>query len=152
MSLRKWVLQGLQSRPLQMFVLQNYAVQNTEQWLWVIVVGCCCFTVIFVKGRLTVRIFLCLHFSKLYERFPREVNCGLLQVISPPKKFYPSFEHPQATLRDPPERVRWRSKEVVDAAYLMFYCRNMANYYVMLEDDILAMQGWVLCSFSGYWF
>jgi len=69
------------------------------------------------------------------------VNCGLLQVISPPKNFYPSFERPQATLGDPPERVRWRSKGVVDAAHLMFHCRNMANYYVMLEDDILAMQG-----------
>jgi len=69
------------------------------------------------------------------------VNCGLLQVISPPKNFYPSFDHLQATLGDPPERQRWRSKEVVDAAYLMFHCRHMGNYYVMLEDDIIAMQG-----------
>jgi len=103
---------------------------------------CCCFSCNFlVKARLTVRIFLRLDFRNLHERFPREVNCGLLQVISPPKNFYPSFVHLPTSLGDPPERQRWRSKEVVDAAYLMFHCRNMAHYYVMLEDDVLAMQG-----------
>lgn len=84
----------------------------------------------------------CVHFCrKLYDKFPFEINCGLLQVIIPPVDFYPAFNTLPSTLGDPVERVKWRSKEVVDAAYLMFVCRNKAKYYLMLEDDVSALRG-----------
>nr|XP_002120950.2 alpha-1,3-mannosyl-glycoprotein 4-beta-N-acetylglucosaminyltransferase A-like [Ciona intestinalis] len=80
--------------------------------------------------------------GEVYNTFTREVDTGLLQVISPPTHLYPSFNLPQ-TLGDPSERVQWRSKEVFDAAYLMFVCRNKADYYLMLEDDVIAVKGFV---------
>ncbi|CAK8689228.1 unnamed protein product [Clavelina lepadiformis] len=81
--------------------------------------------------------------SKIYSEFTREVDCGLLQIISPPKNFYPSFERLPQTLGDPTNRLQWRSKEVVDAAFLMFYCHNKAQYYLMLEDDVTAAKGFI---------
>nr|CAB3263806.1 alpha-1,3-mannosyl-glycoprotein 4-beta-N-acetylglucosaminyltransferase A-like [Phallusia mammillata] len=81
--------------------------------------------------------------KKIYENFPYEVNSGLIQVITPPVNFYPEFDVLPRTLGDPQDRVKWRSKEVLDAAYLMFVCRNKAKYYLMLEDDITALKGYI---------
>lgn len=35
------------------------------------------------------------------------------------------------------ERVKWRSKQNLDFAYLMMYCKEKAIYYTQLEDDII---------------
>lgn len=81
-------------------------------------------------------------FRRLYENFTREFESGLIQVIGPPDDFYPNFDNVEQTLGDPANRVKWRSKEVVDAALLMFLCRHKAEYYVMVEDDIIAAKGY----------
>lgn len=44
----------------------------------------------------------------------------------------------RSTLGDPLERVRWRSKQNLDFAFLMSYCQPKGTFYVQLEDDILA--------------
>lgn len=41
------------------------------------------------------------------------------------------------TLGDTMERVRWRSKQNLDFAYLMMYCASKGIYYVQIEDDII---------------
>ena len=80
--------------------------------------------------------------KNLFSSFTRQVNNGLLQVISPDPLVYPDFNSLPPSLGDPQNRVTWRSKEVYDAAYLMYYCRNKADYYLMLEDDVLASKGY----------
>lgn len=76
-------------------------------------------------------------------RFGPYVDCGLIEVLSPPASYYPNLEHLRKTLNDPPERVKWRSKQNLDFAFLMAYAQPKATFYVQLEDDILAKHGFV---------
>lgn len=62
----------------------------------------------------------------------------MIDIISPPASFYPDFEKLRLTLSDPLERVRWRSKQCLDFAFLMMYSYPKGIFYVQLEDDILA--------------
>ena len=38
---------------------------------------------------------------------------------------------------DSPERVKWRSKQNLDYAFLMMYAQSRGRFYVQLEDDIV---------------
>ncbi|XP_066259965.1 alpha-1,3-mannosyl-glycoprotein 4-beta-N-acetylglucosaminyltransferase B isoform X1 [Euwallacea similis] len=71
-------------------------------------------------------------------RFPTYVEAGLIEVVSPSSSYYPDFDKLRLTLGDSPERVRWRSKQNLDFAYLMSYAQPKGTFYVQLEDDILA--------------
>jgi len=61
----------------------------------------------------------------------------LLEIIAPPAEFYPDLNNLRQTLGDPAYRIQWRSKQNLDFAYLMMYCRQRSTYYVQLEDDVL---------------
>ena len=74
-------------------------------------------------------------------RFPEEVKSGLVDIISPAAEFYPPREAVRRTLDDPLERVQWRTKQNLDFAYLMMYCRPRGVFYVQLEDDIMNKPG-----------
>lgn len=41
------------------------------------------------------------------------------------------------------ERVRWRSKQSLDFAFLMMYAYRRGMFYVQLEDDILAKKNYL---------
>ena len=88
-----------------------------------------------------------LFIREIYRNFTRQVDNGLLQVISPNKSAYPDFKNLRQTFGDPMERVQWRSKEVFDAAYLMLYCLRRADYYLMMEDDVISARGSVGTSY-----
>nr|CAD7265883.1 unnamed protein product [Timema shepardi] len=77
------------------------------------------------------------------HRFQPQVESGLIEVISPPVSYYPDMESLQQTLGDPPERVRWRTKQNLDFAFLMMYAQPKATFYVQLEDDILAKKNFI---------
>lgn len=47
------------------------------------------------------------------------------------------------TLGDPPERVKWRTKQNLDFAFLMMYAQPRGTFYVQLEDDILAKKNFI---------
>lgn len=70
------------------------------------------------------------------EKFKKEVNSGLIEVIKPDKAFYPKLASLPLLWKDKPDRVKWRSKQCVDYALLFAYCHNLGNYYLQLEDDI----------------
>mmetsp|Transcript_73271 Transcript_73271/g.85113 ORF Transcript_73271/g.85113 Transcript_73271/m.85113 type:complete len:520 (-) Transcript_73271:59-1618(-) len=76
-------------------------------------------------------------------QFANEIETGMLEIIELP--------HPHPQLKNPEElhqrwgddlsRVQWRSKQVLDVAYLMDYCANHSmqySYFLMMEDDIIA--------------
>ena len=75
--------------------------------------------------------------NELESQFGEHIDSGLLEIISPPASYYPNMSALRKTLGDPIERVKWRSKQNLDFAYLMMYCQPKATYYVQLEDDIL---------------
>jgi len=76
-------------------------------------------------------------------RFAEQVESGLLEVVSPPAAYYPHMHSLRPTLGDPPERVRWRSKQNLDFAFLMMYAQPKGTFYVQLEDDILAKKNFI---------
>lgn len=70
--------------------------------------------------------------------FQKQIEQGLLEIISPPETFYPDFTELKLTFGDDMERVHWRSKQNLDYAFLMMYAKQRgSSYYVQLEDDIL---------------
>ncbi|XP_076262886.1 alpha-1,3-mannosyl-glycoprotein 4-beta-N-acetylglucosaminyltransferase a [Rhynchophorus ferrugineus] len=76
-------------------------------------------------------------------RHPIHVESGLIEVIAPSHSYYPNLDKLRITLGDSRERVRWRSKQNLDFAFLMSYCQSKGTFYVQLEDDILAVPRYV---------
>ena len=64
---------------------------------------------------------------------------GNIEVVCPQPTLYPSLEDLPITLGDPEDRVKWRSKQNLDFAFLMWYASQKGDYYVQLEDDIIAV-------------
>ena len=75
--------------------------------------------------------------------FPKHVESGLIEVISPSAEFYPNLDDIPLTYGDTPERVKWRTKQNLDFSFLMLYARTRGIYYVQLEDDVLAKPGYL---------
>ncbi|XP_069487276.1 alpha-1,3-mannosyl-glycoprotein 4-beta-N-acetylglucosaminyltransferase-like protein MGAT4D isoform X2 [Ambystoma mexicanum] len=72
------------------------------------------------------------------QRFPNEIQSGLLEVIAPPVGYYPDFSTIKETFGDSKERVRWRTKQNLDYSFLMLYAQPKGVFYLQLEDDIIA--------------
>uniref|UniRef100_A0A671N0M2 Alpha-1,3-mannosyl-glycoprotein 4-beta-N-acetylglucosaminyltransferase B-like n=1 Tax=Sinocyclocheilus anshuiensis TaxID=1608454 RepID=A0A671N0M2_9TELE len=70
-----------------------------------------------------------------------QANAGVIEVISPSPHYYPDLSNLKETFGDPKERVRWRTKQNLDYSFLMLYAQSKGTYYVQLEDDIIAKQG-----------
>ncbi|NXC99883.1 MGT4B acetylglucosaminyltransferase, partial [Certhia familiaris] len=81
---------------------------------------------------------LCVYSDNSLPRFPREVQSGVLEVISPPASYYPDLSNLKKTLGDSEDRVRWRTKQNLDYSFLMLYAQPKGTFYLQLEDDILA--------------
>jgi hypothetical protein len=83
------------------------------------------------------------------ERFATEIQSGLLEIVERPDgdKPYPQLRDPSnLTVRwgDDQRRIAWRSKQVLDVAFLMEYAYEHAaqhQYFLMMEDDIVASPG-----------
>ncbi|KAJ9446563.1 hypothetical protein DIPPA_27893 [Diplonema papillatum] len=81
------------------------------------------------------------------EAFSREIEDGLLEIRSNPLAAgHAQLRDPsKLTLRwgDKPDRVQWRSKQVLDVSMLIEHCMQYEEYgyFLMLEDDIEAAAG-----------
>uniref|UniRef100_T1P853 N-Acetylglucosaminyltransferase-4 (GnT-4) conserved region n=1 Tax=Musca domestica TaxID=7370 RepID=T1P853_MUSDO len=75
--------------------------------------------------------------------FEPYLECGLIEIIAPSPSYYPNFDKLRITLNDSLERVKWRSKQNLDFAYLMAYAQTKGTFYVQLEDDILAKRHFI---------
>ena len=76
--------------------------------------------------------------TDITKRFPSEVESGLIQCIIAPQEYYPSMKNLPRFYNDSKERVLWRSKQALDYSFLYFHCADMAQYFMQLEDDVLA--------------
>ena len=82
--------------------------------------------------------------AELEGEFSEFIDSGLLEIISPSAAYYPDFNSSlKQTLGDPMDRVKWRTKQNLDFAYLMMYCQSRGVYYVQLEDDIITEPGFL---------
>lgn len=65
------------------------------------------------------------HIAKTIEvAFEPYLECGLIEIIAPSPSYYPNFDKLRITLNDSLERVKWRSKQNLDFAYLMAYAQT----------------------------
>ncbi|XP_075044562.1 alpha-1,3-mannosyl-glycoprotein 4-beta-N-acetylglucosaminyltransferase C-like [Mixophyes fleayi] len=70
------------------------------------------------------------------KHFPSEIAAGQLIVISSYLNAYPPLDGLKRNFNDQPNRVKFRSKQNVDYAFLVNFCANLSQYYLMLEDDV----------------
>ena len=47
------------------------------------------------------------------------------------------------TFNDSLSRVHWRTKQNIDYAYLFSYSRNLSQFYMQIEDDVLAVDNFI---------
>lgn len=69
--------------------------------------------------------------------FKSELDSGLLDVIVPPAEFYPDLAHlmrHDKVFNDSAERVKWRTKQNYDFAYLMAYAQKRGKYYLQVNS------------------
>uniref|UniRef100_A0A3Q4GIQ3 Zgc:154054 n=1 Tax=Neolamprologus brichardi TaxID=32507 RepID=A0A3Q4GIQ3_NEOBR len=78
----------------------------------------------------------------IMKNFPKEVQSGLLEVVSPSQYYYPDFASLKETFGDSKERVKWRTKQNLDFSFLMLYAQDKGTFYVQLEDDVVAKSGY----------
>ncbi|KAI9581475.1 alpha-1,3-mannosyl-glycoprotein 4-beta-N-acetylglucosaminyltransferase A [Glossina fuscipes] len=81
--------------------------------------------------------------KQIESAFEYHLENGLIDVVAPAPSYYPDFNRLHATLNDSLERVKWRSKQNLDFAYLMAYAQTKGTFYVQLEDDILAKRNFL---------
>uniref|UniRef100_A0A3B3X8E9 Mgat4 family member C n=2 Tax=Poecilia mexicana TaxID=48701 RepID=A0A3B3X8E9_9TELE len=74
--------------------------------------------------------------QEITRKFAHHIIAGRLLVIQAPEEFYPSLDGLKRNYNDPEDRVRFRSKQNVDYAFLLNFCTNLSHFYMMLEDDV----------------
>ncbi|XP_068718491.1 alpha-1,6-mannosyl-glycoprotein 4-beta-N-acetylglucosaminyltransferase-like isoform X2 [Montipora capricornis] len=74
---------------------------------------------------------------EISDQFKTHIDQGLLYVIYAPQEFYPPLSDLRTKFGDTQQRVAWRSKLVIDFAFIMCYCRGLSQYYLHLEDDLI---------------
>nr|XP_056701213.1 alpha-1,6-mannosyl-glycoprotein 4-beta-N-acetylglucosaminyltransferase-like [Euleptes europaea] len=74
--------------------------------------------------------------TNIAKRFAHQILLGRLLVIHAPHEYYPSLQGLKQNFNDATERVKFRSKQNVDYAYLMNFAANLSTYYLMIEDDV----------------
>ncbi|OWF52377.1 alpha-1,3-mannosyl-glycoprotein 4-beta-N-acetylglucosaminyltransferase C-like [Mizuhopecten yessoensis] len=105
------------------------------------------------KSRITVVIFVAdfnetwnLEMAnKLYTNFKDYFDEGMLQVVTAPMSIYPDFkiQTVKGEHQDNARRTLWRSKQNLDFAFVMLYSKNISEYYIQLEDDVVCAQHFV---------
>ncbi|XP_061188509.1 alpha-1,3-mannosyl-glycoprotein 4-beta-N-acetylglucosaminyltransferase C-like [Saccostrea echinata] len=77
---------------------------------------------------------------RISETFSKYIKTGFLQVIHSPLDIYPELDKKfNANFNDDSkDRTIWRSKQNIDFAYLMWYSRRFSQFYLQLEDDVVA--------------
>jgi len=83
--------------------------------------------------------------GKLQEQYKDLIAAGQFHALHAKEEFYPPLDicPPTCNYKDNARRVRWRSKQNIDYAFLMYYAASLAPYYLQLEDDINFAHNWV---------
>ena len=74
------------------------------------------------------------HIQKFYQKY---LDSGFMQIMQASKDAYPPLEDLKHNYNDPDTRVKWRSKQVVDFAFMFWHGRRLSEYYIQIEDDIV---------------
>ncbi len=58
-------------------------------------------------------------------------------ILQVSQSAYPPLTGLKRNYNDAETRVRWRSKQVADFAFMFYYGRTLSEYYVQIEDDVI---------------
>lgn len=81
--------------------------------------------------------------NRIYDKFPKQCQDGFIHVIRTYKNVYPNFKTVKRTFKDSQPRLEWRAKQNWDFGSLMLYSRNISEYYIQLEDDVIAARNFL---------
>jgi len=89
--------------------------------------------------------------KEVAQTYRAEIKEGLIKIITNPdpvKGHLQLVDRSKLTLRwqDSVDRVLWRSKQVLDVAFLLEECSKVAtpeSYFLMIEDDVIAANNFV---------
>ncbi len=87
------------------------------------------------------RMFIKQYIQATYSQF---LATGFVQVIEIPPGAYPPLVGLKRNFGDSDIRVTWRSKQAIDFSFLFYYSRNISDYYIQLEDDVVAAPAYFL--------
>ena len=76
--------------------------------------------------------------KEIQRNYQEQLDTGFFLIITVDKGFYPELRELKQNFDDSKERVTWRSKQVVDYVFLMLYSHGASDYYLQLEDDVIA--------------
>ncbi|CAH1256767.1 MGAT4C [Branchiostoma lanceolatum] len=80
---------------------------------------------------------------EIYRNYSQHLENGFMQVVQAPISFYPQLEGLKQNFNDAKDRVKWRSKQCVDYAFLFSYCRDLSEFYLQLEDDVVSSENYL---------
>ena len=76
--------------------------------------------------------------AEILKSFGKYIDQGLVTVIEAYPEYYPPLQNLKKKYGDSNTRTTWRSKENVDATFVMCYCKDLSQYYIHLEDDLIS--------------
>lgn len=76
--------------------------------------------------------------DEIKEELKEHIESGLLEIVAPPDSFYPDMNKLPETLGDNLQRVKWRTKQTLDFAYLMMYAQSRGTFYVQVSGTMNA--------------
>ncbi len=75
------------------------------------------------------------HIMQNYQYY---IESGFIQLMEVNKRAYPPLLNLKQNYGDKPDRVYWRSKQVVDFAFMFDYGRKLSQFYMQIEDDVIS--------------
>ena len=80
--------------------------------------------------------------TEIKERYKKVIDIGALIIIHAPKSYYSNLSITKLTYTTDEKHVYWRTKQNYDYAYLMKQSWNISDYYMQMEDDVVAVDGY----------
>ncbi|XP_035252341.1 alpha-1,6-mannosyl-glycoprotein 4-beta-N-acetylglucosaminyltransferase-like [Anguilla anguilla] len=78
------------------------------------------------------------------DRFRGQLAARRLLLIASPRAAYPTLEGLKRNYGDSEDRVRYRSKQNADYAFLSNFCTGLARHHLVLEDDVRCARNFLL--------
>ena len=78
-----------------------------------------------------------------FSKYSNELNSGPIQLIAVNETSYPPLSNLKRNYNDAVKRIFWRSKQVIDFAFMMHYAEPLSTYYIQIEDDVVTIPNFV---------
>ncbi|KAL6742449.1 hypothetical protein Aduo_015598 [Ancylostoma duodenale] len=87
--------------------------------------------------------------KEMQRKFSKEISAGVLEIIAVPPVWYKTdVAAIPATFNDSLDRMFWRTKQNIDYIYIMTYASQRCEYYMQLEDDVVAAASYARVLFN----